>query len=747
MITHANKNLNITGVTNEVYSLQAIRIPTSLLITFFLFCFTISLGSDQQGRLDSLKARLNHVQGELRFETSFELFETYFAINLDSALLYVDESVQLAHQLGDSLLITRSHNARGWTRYKQSQPALCIPDFEYALGIAKRNSFKDQEKFLLNNLVLAHTDASNFDIALDYSFQSLRIREELKNPLEISIALNNVGIVYLKLADFEHALEYFERSRRVKETNDIKYDLDRCYVNIGIAQQALENFEKALESIDHALQICEPCQDRLQVEAYYGRGLALFELKRFDDADRAFRKALQIAKGISSSKYEALILSALAKIELERKNLSVALNYLDLSQGIVDANSLRDQSLENYQLYISIFNQRNDYKKASEYQQRYIQVNNEIFSSDLIKNISRIQTEHEERENIKTIAAKNQILALQQVIIQRQRDQYVFIVTITVLVVGLAFVLFWSNRSQRKANQALEEAKETIEQQNIRLADSNKFLESEVSERTRELLDSNEALTHANAELDNFIYKTSHDIRGPLASLKGICNVALMDVHDPLATDYLKKLDATATKMNAILSRLLIINQINHSVLSVNDMHLKSLVNDIIDIEVKKGLPAGFKIEVNIPLELTLRSDMGMVKIILENLIDNAVKFRNESGRVQSFVRITAEVVDRWVYVRVKDNGIGIHASEKEKIFNLFSRASEKSESGGVGLYLSKLATIKLGGDIKLHDTTDGTTEFVVSFLEDLEPLLAKRAREQRRLDEEKAKQKGPENS
>src|SRR5690606_39433630 len=93
----------------------------------------------------------------------------------------------------------------------------------------------------------------------------------------------------------------------------------------------------------------------------------------------------------------------------------------------------------------------------------------------------------------------------------------------------------------------------------------NKDLDREVEKKTAELERVNLSHKQVNDELDNFIYKTSHDIRGPLASLKGMCNVAIMDVKDPLALDYFNKLDATAEKLNTILTRLLIINQINNS--------------------------------------------------------------------------------------------------------------------------------------------------------------------------------------
>lgn len=129
-----------------------------------------------------------------------------------------------------------------------------------------------------------------------------------------------------------------------------------------------------------------------------------------------------------------------------------------------------------------------------------------------------------------------------------------------------------------------------------------------------------------------------------------------------------------------------------------------------------------------------------MAKIILENLIDNAIKFHNNSERVDPFVRIEIGYEGEWVAVKVIDNGIGIDKESKDKIFQLFVRATERSDTGGIGLYLSQLATLKLGGDIHVTKSEEGYTVFKVLFPQDLTPIIEKRREEE--LKKEKQKQK-----
>jgi signal transduction histidine kinase len=135
----------------------------------------------------------------------------------------------------------------------------------------------------------------------------------------------------------------------------------------------------------------------------------------------------------------------------------------------------------------------------------------------------------------------------------------------------------------------------------------------------------------------------------------------------------------------------------------------------VILLEKKKGLPPRFEIKSEIQSDLTLQSDKDLVRIILENLIDNAIKFHNDSERIQPFVHIkVTKDQGNGAVISVVDNGIGIAEAKPDKIFQMFSRASERSGTGGIGLYLSKLATEKLGGQIHLLTTPESYTEFYV---------------------------------
>lgn len=699
----------------QIFSTIHYYVPRALALVLIFMCGSMSA---QNQKIDSLLA-IYSSQEEKSFDVVFELARQNIVASKNSvALEYSYEALKLASHSGDSLQIVKANRINGAAlrrleRFQEAGKAAV-----YALRIAKRHGYKDEIKYLLNTLALIHTNLADYDKALDYNFQSLVVREAEGDKSEISIANMNIGVVYFKLRNYEKALEYFTRSLRLKDEIKDRYDRDRVLINIGICNIHLKRFKDALSYIEQGFLECNTnCSSDIRIEGEFGRGVANFYLDKLDTSEVHFKRSLNISKASDNKRFQAENLVYLGRIEVKRANFLEAKQYLVQSESLANSLGYNQLAMDTYREFSKLYVASQDFKNASFYQNRYISLKDSLISEDLVKNIAKIQTNFEERENLNTIKLREEDLA-------RQRNLNIAIGLIAVLAGLLVFVLYRSNSITRKVNSALSDAKGVIETQNHRLQNINRELDAKVKEKTADLQKANEdldkankALVRVNDELDNFIYKTSHDIRGPLASLKGICSVALMDVKDPLALDYLTKLDISSGRLNVILTRLLIVNQINHAIVGREHIDFNGIVDDVLLLEKKKGLPERLEIKRDINKDINFQSDKDLVRIVLENLIDNSIKFYNDSERIQPFVHIKIAVQnDTDVVISVIDNGIGIAEAKPDKIFQMFSRASERSGTGGIGLYLSKLATEKLGGQINLRSTAEGYTEFYVSF-------------------------------
>lgn len=699
------------------------------------------------GKIDSLKDKLEHIGEKDQIEVLRGLSILYSEEDTLQALKYIDMAYELSINRNDSSKIVRTGVIKGLLLNRLDRVDESIKLHVSLLPIAESIHSRYERKMILNSLANAYTEKGKFDESLKYHFESLVAREADGDKAEISIALNNIGLVYYRLKSYQEAIDYYTRCIQMRIDAGFLYELDRAYINLGLAYKDIGSFSEAKKYILKGLEVCSNgCTDVIRVEALEGLGVCYFMENNLEEAERHFNESFSIATKTGSKRYQALNQISLARIAIKKDDFKKANEALIQAEELGKAIGFSEILIRVYEQFSVLFDRSRDYEKSAFYKGKYIQLHDSIYSEQLINNLAKVQSEYDERENIKTIADRDQLVALQNESITRQKQQIVFVVIIALLIVGLAAALYWFNKSQQKVNRALSAAKVTIEDQNRKLVDSNKWLDRLVKDRTKELFDSNRALTKVNEELDHFIYKTSHDIRGPLATLKGMANLAMMDVKDPLALDYLKKLDNTAGKLNTILTRLLIINQINQSVINPDYVDFHALIYDILLIENKKGIPSRIKISFDIDKDIVFRSDKDLIRIILENLIDNAIKYYNDSLRIEPFVDVRIKKDGPLLILTVKDNGIGIGNADKEKIFQMFVRVSERSESGGIGLYLTRLATEKVEGKIDVATTAEGYTEFSVVFPNDLALILEKRKEEEWRRnlqeEDESAKQK-----
>ncbi len=220
-------------------------------------------------------------------------------------------------------------------------------------------------------------------------------------------------------------------------------------------------------------------------------------------------------------------------------------------------------------------------------------------------------------------------------------------------------------------------------------------------------------LVYKNRELDTFVYKASHDLKAPLSSLAGLVDIAITELRDAQAQQYLGLINRTVQKMDDVLLGLLEVTWIKQGSLDPTEIHLGDLVQTILrSIEHAPGyITVSFRITV--PERYIVVSDIKMLSSILQNLIFNAIKYHRDAGD-DKWVAITITDFPKYARISIEDNGPGIPAMAQEKLFDMFYRASNKSQGSGLGLYIVKTSIEKMGGSVTLHSEVGVGTEFVV---------------------------------
>jgi signal transduction histidine kinase len=241
----------------------------------------------------------------------------------------------------------------------------------------------------------------------------------------------------------------------------------------------------------------------------------------------------------------------------------------------------------------------------------------------------------------------------------------------------------------------------------------NYYSEKSLRKNEADLNQKNEELTKVNKELDRFVYSTSHDLRSPISSLRGLINLTKY-TNDPVEIkSYLEMMEARLIRLDKFIQDISDYSRNSRLPLHLGEVNIKNLVSDTLEnLQFYPGAEK-IKLEVVVPDRLIIQSDPTRMQILIGNLLSNAFKYADPK-KSNSFIKIHAEDNEQDVHISIEDNGIGIHPDYVSKIFEMFFQGYEKSDGSGLGLYIVKETLEKLNGKISVESELEKGSTFRV---------------------------------
>jgi signal transduction histidine kinase len=263
---------------------------------------------------------------------------------------------------------------------------------------------------------------------------------------------------------------------------------------------------------------------------------------------------------------------------------------------------------------------------------------------------------------------------------------------------------------------SLEIQNKAIEEKNALLENQQMHLQKLVDERTVELLEKNMELEDKNQRFEQYGFMTSHNFRGPVATLLGLCNVFnRKDPADPQNVMLMEMIEETTKRIDAMIKDM--------SFLLDQDSHVETLYKEMNLAEVLEKTKSLLEREIR-ESHATIHHDFSAAPVvsavpayltsIFYNLISNGIKFRKESTPPEIYITSMAE--EEEVTVHFRDNGCGIDMRRhSHTIFRPFKRFHTHVAGKGLGLYLVKAQARAMHGDIQVEsEESRGTTFRVV---------------------------------
>jgi len=250
------------------------------------------------------------------------------------------------------------------------------------------------------------------------------------------------------------------------------------------------------------------------------------------------------------------------------------------------------------------------------------------------------------------------------------------------------------NTELNTKNYEIEIQAEQIKSTNAELETINDQLEKMVEDRTRKL-------NKAYQELETFFYRTSHDFRRPLTTYLGLAEVAKCAITDKQALELFEKVRETTIGFDSMLQKLQSISNTGfvstHSQVDLHELITQCCLKYSESMDRRK-----IKLTIDIPEGGTINSNPSLLRIAIENLVENSVTF---SSPERPYITISAKNTDTGTTIDIEDNGQGIEDALQPEIFTMYYRANLNSKGNGLGLYVAKRAMEKLNGSISFKST------------------------------------------
>ncbi|MEM8965334.1 MAG: ATP-binding protein [Bacteroidota bacterium] len=220
-----------------------------------------------------------------------------------------------------------------------------------------------------------------------------------------------------------------------------------------------------------------------------------------------------------------------------------------------------------------------------------------------------------------------------------------------------------------------------------------------------------DALRQKNDELKTLVYRVSHDLKGPLASMQGLLQVIEQTETDlPTLNYYISLIKQSADKLHSTLMGLLEIGIADRTKLDVQKFDVADCIYDVINS--LSNYPNREKVEITLEANTSVRftSSEKLFRSIFQNLVENSIKYHRYRNNTP-YIKINAKPWRGGIDIMVKDNGAGMNKAVLDRAFDMFYRGNHTSSGSGLGLFIVKSNIEKLGGELKIKSKPNQGTE------------------------------------
>lgn len=650
-----------------------------------ILCFWV-LGSFSQNYADSALIIFEQIEIDSLSDFALGSLEKHKAIILstDEDTLMLTSIYRLVCDLSDNTARKRFNELLG--KFVENR----LTDKRYT---EQKNLYLEFKTAHLSKKASRLASENKIEASLKLRYESLAIREKLKDTASIAFGYKSLGIFCFNNNDFEQAESWWQKALRFNEIlrdtvgeSEILFYLSALLIKEGKPREAIPYLK---ENLKKARSVQAP--EHLQIQVLMALGNAYQMLEEFDAALIHFEEAYEFSLKIGLERGYTGILTSLSIVSTTLGKWDDGKKYaLENLRIARKSDNVFAQKNAAESLSLIYEHEGND-KKCLEMVRIYYRIKDSIQSESNIQIIIKKEYEYDLEKQREIDSLKNaQVLTIQVAENKRRKNTSYFLIACLILAGIFAAILFNRFRITSRQKVALDQANEQLKE-----------------------LDQNKS---------RFFTNISHEFRTPLTVISGMADM----ISDAEPKDLIKR---NSQSLLRLVNQILDLRKLESGKLPLNMQqgniipHLKYLLESFQSYAETKGVVLQFTSSEE---ELVMDYDTEKLHSIFTNLISNAIKFTPEEGGVSLQCAVgsmpsknsnlpTADSLR----LTVSDTGIGIPPAKLPHIFDRFYQVDDSStrvgEGTGIGLTLTHELIHLIGGDIQVESEVGRGTDFMVT--------------------------------
>lgn len=596
-------------------------------------------------------------------------YYNYLNLN-DSAILYMEEAINMMNSNNNTLE-------------------------------GKRNSIYHLPS-MYNNIALIYDDMGMYESAVEFQLKSINAIKEIRIRDTLNEGINSLFITdYVELAmmysnynDTINAKNYFVKGINLSNTHGDEFLKAYSSLNYGIYLLSIEEYELALKHINiskHYYNTVDNTYNNIIIELNIAKILAQ------ENIEKAIEKVDSIYKLTDQYGFEALKLATLEILfyfnNNNKYNIKKATDYGNQYIELANSHNNKTGSIQILSSMAKIFEGKGNYKKAYLYIVKSKAIADSLNIIDHKANVEILESKY----NLIQRNTENEVLVRENKI----KDEYIkkghqtrrIIISLLVISIIFGLIVLFSFRRIKNINLKLKESNKSLENKSIELAQYNSALEKVFGIFT-------------------------HDLKGPIGTADMFFRMLEDDnnkITEEKKSEYIRLIGKSMKVTFSMLENLLYWSKhrMNNKI-NISEVNISSLINSIIENIELTLFTKNIRFSNNIDSSILLNTDENYLRIIMRNIISNAIKFTNENGEI----RINYSVEDNNHNISISDSGIGMTEDVVKKLFknkSPFSNLGTNNERGtGIGLLISLELVRSLGGRINVNSKIDTGSTFSI---------------------------------